>query len=286
MGCRVLGVGFFFNHVVHHRGPDRESRETYVSRLSSAANWLRRPAICIETVERNVCRVNGVTVLTVGLSATISQNAARERLRTLRRSSIAWAGAQPLLSLTSRGDLRGMAAPTYYTADMVRAMPDDGNRYETVHGELLVTPSPTVWHQVILGRLMVSLERYVEDRLGVVLPSPADISWSEDTLVQPDVFVADLEEARTLDWSKVKTLLLVIEVLSPSTARYDRFTKRRLYQEVEIPDYWIVDPDRRLVEVWTPSKELPDVESREVTWRPAGATVPLTIELERLFRPI
>jgi hypothetical protein len=36
----------------------------------------------------------------------------------------------------------GMAAPTYFTADMVRALPDDGNRYETVHGELLVTPAP------------------------------------------------------------------------------------------------------------------------------------------------
>ena len=48
-------------------------------------------------------------------------------------------GGLLLLSPTSRGDLMGMAAPTYYTADMVRAMPDDGNRYETVHGELLVT---------------------------------------------------------------------------------------------------------------------------------------------------
>jgi len=40
----------------------------------------------------------------------------------------------------------GMAAPTYYTADMVRQMPDDGNKYEVVHGELLVTPAPRVWH--------------------------------------------------------------------------------------------------------------------------------------------
>ncbi len=113
-----------------------------------------------------------------------------------------------------------MAAPTYYTADMVRALPDDGNRYETVHGELLVTPAPRLWHQKIVTRLLVELEQYVEKhRLGVVLSSPADISWSEDTLVQPDVFVADLDQARTLDWREVKTLLLVIEVLSPSTAR-------------------------------------------------------------------
>ena len=181
----------------------------------------------------------------------------------------------------------GMAAPTYYTADMVRAMPDDGNRYETVHGELLVTPAPRLWHQKIVTRLLVALEPYVEKhRFGVVLSSPADISWSEDTLVQPDVFVADMDQARTLDWREVKTLLLVIEVLSPSTARYDRFTKRRLYQEVEIPDYWIVDLDRRLVESWTPDRELPDIERGDVTWHPAGAAQALTINLEELFRPI
>ena len=78
----------------------------------------------------------------------------------------------------------------------------------------------------------------------------------------------------------------MIEVLSPSTARYDRFTKRSLYQEVEIPNYWIVDPDRRLVELWTPSKELPDIEPHEVTWHPDGAAEPFTVELDELFRPI
>ena len=181
----------------------------------------------------------------------------------------------------------GMAAPTYYTADMVRAMPDDGNRYETVHGELLVTPSLRLWHQEIVGRLYVEIRHYLEDQpIGHLFQSPADISWGDDTLVQPDLFVADLEQVRTLDWREVKTLLLVIEVLSPSTARYDRFTKRRLYQEVDIPNYWIVDPDRRLLELWAPNKELPDVESREVTWHPEGAGEPLTVKLETLFRPI
>ena len=181
----------------------------------------------------------------------------------------------------------GMAAPTYYTADMVRALPDDGNRYETVHGELLVTPSPGLWHQELVFRLHVAVHEYLKVYpVGHVLHSPADISWGDDTLVQPDLFVADLEQVRTLDWREVKTLLLVIEVLSPSTARYDRFTKRRLYQEVEIPDYWIVDPDRRLVELWTPERELPDIERGEVTWHPAGAAQGFAINLEEFFRPI
>lgn len=181
----------------------------------------------------------------------------------------------------------GMAAPTYYSADMVRALPDDGNRYETVHGELLVTPAPRLWHQEIVGRLYRALGDYLEENpLGHVLASPADISWGPDTLVQPDVFVADLDEVRSLDWSQVQHLLLAAEVLSPSTARHDRFAKRRLYQEVGVPTYWIVDPDLHLVEVWRPGDKLPASVTDRVTWSPSGSEVALTIELSDLFRSI
>lgn len=181
----------------------------------------------------------------------------------------------------------GMAAPVYYTADMVRALPDDGNRYETVYGELLVTPAPRLWHQQIVARLLHGLAGYAE-RVGsaVVLTSPADISWGDDSLVQPDVFVCDREQARTLDWKNVRTLHLVIEVLSRSTARYDRFTKRRLYQDVRIPNYWIVDADRHVVEIWTPDDTMPRVETERVIWRPTPPADEFVLALEDLFRPI
>ena len=55
----------------------------------------------------------------------------------------------------------GMAAPIYYTADMVPALPDDGNRYEVVYGELLVTPAPKPWHEIVQRRLMYALETYL-----------------------------------------------------------------------------------------------------------------------------
>jgi Uma2 family endonuclease len=170
---------------------------------------------------------------------------------------------------------------------MVRALPDDGKRYETVHGELLVTPAPKLWHQEIVGRIAAALRSYLErEPVGHVLASPADISWGPDILVQPDVFVADLEQVRTLEWSRVERLLLAIEVLSPNTARYDRFTKRRLYQEVGVSTYWIVDPEERLVEVWSPRATFPTVERERVTWTPESGSAPFVIELEALFRPI
>jgi Uma2 family endonuclease len=181
----------------------------------------------------------------------------------------------------------GMALPTYYTAEMVRALPDDGQRYELVHGELLVTPAPRTWHQEIVGRLYEHLRTYLRYQpVGHALLSPADISWTDDTLVQPDVFVVPIEDARTLDWARMKTLLLAVEVLSPSTARADRFTKRRLYQEVGVPTYWIVDPERRCIEVWTPEARFPAIEWVEVTWQPVGAAEPLRVSLGELFKPI
>src|SRR5206468_2476528 len=160
--------------------------------------------------------------------------------------------------------------------------------YEVVHGELLVTPAPRVWHQEVLVRLLEALRAYVKAAApGLhVFASPADISWSADTLVQPDVFVVPLSEARTLDWNQIKDLRLAIEVLSPSSTRADRFTKRRLYQERSIPTYWLVDGEERLVEVWTPQTEFPAVERERLNWHPAGARRPFTLELAELFRPI
>ena len=81
----------------------------------------------------------------------------------------------------------GMPAPLYYTADMVRALPEDGNRYELVYGELLVSPSPRLWHQALVGRFFLALSEYLRAHpVGHALTSPADISWGPDVLVQPD----------------------------------------------------------------------------------------------------
>jgi Uma2 family endonuclease len=177
--------------------------------------------------------------------------------------------------------------PTYWTADMVRALPEDGSRYEVVHGELLVTPSPRLIHQLVVGRLAHALAAYLErEPVGQVFHAPADISWAGDTLVQPDVFVASLDEARSMDWSRIQHLLLVIEVLSPSTARQDRFTKRLYYREAGVPMYWIVDPETGQVEVWDLNASSPRMERERLEWSPAGARDQFQLGLAELFKPL
>jgi Uma2 family endonuclease len=163
--------------------------------------------------------------------------------------------------------------------------PADGKRYEVVWGELLVTTKVSLAHQHALMELFLPLIRYCEQHdLGEVLFGPADISWGPDTLVKPDLFVAPTEEVRAADdWSSVKTLRLVAEVLSEETARADRFPKRRLYQSQRVDPVWLVDLDRALVEVWTPDDLFPVIETERIIWHPAGAPEPLVIPLATLF---
>jgi Uma2 family endonuclease len=178
--------------------------------------------------------------------------------------------------------------PVYWTADMARRLPEDGNRYEVVYGELLVTPAPRLWHQRLVLRLASALEEYLAryPGAGVAFTSPADISWGHDVLLQPDVFVVPVEQARALEWSAIQDLLLVAEVLSPSTQRQDRFTKRRRYQEARVPLYWIIDGDGRQVEVWTSDDAFPRIERDRLVWQPDGASAPFTLSLQVLFRAI
>ena len=121
-------------------------------------------------------------------------------------------------------------APIRWTADLVRTLPDDGNRYELVGGALLVTPAPSPRHQLAVRALVRRLDPYVQRlRLGELLFSPADISLGEDEILQPDLFVAPASaRAPIRHWSEIHHLLLAIEVLSPSTARYDRHSREPL----------------------------------------------------------
>jgi len=179
-----------------------------------------------------------------------------------------------------------MPAPLFYTTEMVRSLPEDGNRYETVYGELLVSPSPRPRHQVVAARIFGAFFKYLEaNPVAMVLYSPADLTFGrEDVLVQPDIFVLRADNAPVTKWDDVGRLLLAIVILSPSTARQDRFTKRRLYQEIGADEYWLVDPDGGAFEVWAPDAHFPRVESRTVTWTAPGAASPLVLDVRELLR--
>jgi Uma2 family endonuclease len=171
-----------------------------------------------------------------------------------------------------------------YTVAEAYALPDDGNRYEVVHGELLVTPAPRAVHQGVVAHLLFRLVEYLKP-LGLertLFPGPADIFWGDDVWVQPDMLVVVPEEVST-DWRTYKTLRLVVEVLSPSSARGDRVVKRGAYQENQVATYWIVDADRRVVEVWHPDDDAPELVTEVLRWRVTPEAPELAIALRDVW---
>jgi Uma2 family endonuclease len=180
----------------------------------------------------------------------------------------------------------GMPQPMAgWTVADVLQLPEDGKRYEVVDGELLVTPAPSLLHQEAVQALHERLKQFVDaHHLGRALVSPADIEFDERTLVQPDLFVAPLIDGRRpRSWKDIRSLLLAVEVLSPSTARADRQIKRRRYQRHGVGEYWIVDLDARLVERWRPADERPEILADRLEWRPSGDVPPLEIDLPQFF---
>jgi len=180
------------------------------------------------------------------------------------------------------------ASASRWTRDQVLALPDDGKRYELVDGELLVSPGPRRLHQIALADLFRQVDAYVRiHRLGTTLFSPADLDFREGQLVQPDLFVeAGKDERQSQEWDESGVPILVAEILSPSTARFDRITKRRLYQRAGVATYWIVDLDARLVEVWTPASDHPVIVDEELRWQPDPKLAPLLTQLPEFFREV
>lgn len=181
-------------------------------------------------------------------------------------------------------------ARRYWTAEDVRALMDESRhwpRYELLDGELLVTPAPNKPHQLAVTAMVALLAPYCDrEALGVALVSPADIELVPESIMQPDVFVvpeAIIGKSASSGWQDVTSLLLAVEVLSPSTQRQDRVRKRDFYLANGVREYWILDLDARIVEGWRPNSERPSIHRDEITWHPAGAASPLRIDLKAFF---
>ena len=159
-----------------------------------------------------------------------------------------------------------------------------GQRYEFLDGEILVTPSPNVVHQRIIVRLTVLLEPFVRaNGIGELLVSPFDVRFGTTRVFQPDLLVRSPRDVRSGRRDAAEELRLAVEVVSPSSARYDRVDKRPRYQEARVDEYWLIDPESELAERWTPDDVRPEVAADTLVWRPAPTSDSLSIDLVALF---
>lgn len=145
------------------------------------------------------------------------------------------------------GVVTPLRASEAFTRADLDALPDDGRRHELLDGVLIVTPAPVPRHQRAQARLLLALAPACPPGLEIMM-APLDVVLAADTVLQPDLLVA-----ATADFSDKDlpiTPRLAVEILSPSTRRFDLLIKRARYEAAGCPSYWIVDPDAPSLVAW------------------------------------
>jgi Uma2 family endonuclease len=161
-------------------------------------------------------------------------------------------------------------------------LPDDGNRYEVVDGDLFVTPPPSQEHEEVLAVLSAVLTPYVtRQRLGRVY-HPRAVVEAAGSRAEPDLMVRAVQATRSATWASQPVPILVIENLSDATRRRDQVEKRAYYARIGVPSYWIVDRESRTIRVVRPGRP-DDVCDSTLVWHAAGASEPLALDVRALF---
>ena len=166
-----------------------------------------------------------------------------------------------------------------WTVEQLDRLPDDGNRYELLGGELLVTPPPSEAHETIVARLNALLVPFVvANRLGLV-HHPRSVVQIGGERTEPDLMVR--AESGHTGWANAPIPILVVEVLSRSTRDRDLGKKRRFYMKAGVAEYWIVDREERVVIQVRPGGE--QRISTTLTWSPPGTRATLDIHTAKIF---
>lgn len=132
-------------------------------------------------------------------------------------------------------------------------LPNQEVKYEVIGGNLYMSPAPRPSHQYAVAMILSALIAFVEKHnLGKVFPAPIDVNMLElATPVQPDLLFIRHDNAGIIKERLIDGVPdLIVEVLSPSNPWHDRRTKFELYAQAGVTEYWMVDVEQRIVEVY------------------------------------
>ncbi|MFP4661329.1 MAG: Uma2 family endonuclease [Halanaerobiales bacterium] len=135
--------------------------------------------------------------------------------------------------------------------DYLELPEEPGYQYEVLEGDLIREPSPIVIHQRVSRRLQRILEDYFweVDPDGEVFDAPLDVTLSDITVVQPDLFYVASNESKIIKEKRIDGVpTLLVEILSTYNPRKDRVQKMNIYKKVGVQHYWIVDPAEKTIE--------------------------------------
>lgn len=148
--------------------------------------------------------------------------------------------------------MTGVNTNIKFTYRDYKSLPESENRrYELIDGELTMVPAPAPYHQRVSGNLEYILREFVQNyNLGFVYHAPCDVVLSGKDVVQPDIFFISKGRSQIITKQDIKGAPdLIIEITSPFTAERDRTYKRTLYARSGVKEYWIVDVDKKEVEI-------------------------------------
>ncbi len=137
--------------------------------------------------------------------------------------------------------------------DYLKLPEETGYQFEVLEGNLIKEPSPNVMHQRVSRRLQRILEDYFResDPKGEIFNAPLDVTFSDITVVQPDLFYISSIHHKIIKENRIDgSPELVVEILSPYNPRKDRLQKMQIYRKAHIKHYWIVNPAERTLECY------------------------------------
>lgn len=177
-------------------------------------------------------------------------------------------------------------SPVKLTYDDYLLLPDDNNIHEIIDGEHYVSASPSTYHQTVSRRLQFLLYEAIElTGAGVVFDAPTDVQFSDHDVVVPDIFVIRAERTQMISPSRVLGPPdLVIEIISPSSAKKDREIKRKLYERFLVPEYWLVNPEGHAIERFPLVRDrYGESEPHAESIRYRAGTIDVTVDLRRVW---
>jgi len=163
-----------------------------------------------------------------------------------------------------------MAVATRWTYEDLVALGDDGLRHEIIDGEHRVNASPNLRHQRIVQDLGFEIMLWLKlHPIGEMWCVAVDVVFTKHDVVVPDIIYVSNERREILADANVQGAPdLVVEVLSPSTRRWDQINKRRLYAAKNVPEFWIIDPRTNTVRVIRDGNDVAELSESDVLTTP------------------
>jgi Uma2 family endonuclease len=152
------------------------------------------------------------------------------------------------------------ATPTRISASDYFQLPAyaEHDLIQLINGEVVIGMPPILKHQDIVREILVLLTLIAREIGGKAYDSPIEVRLDDNNVFEPDVLYIKPDNLSITQQDEKRIIGapdLVVEVLSPGTAKYDRQEKYDAYEAHGVGEYWIVDPAHETIEVWTRGKD-------------------------------